>query len=145
VPHAREEFPTAADLKRWLREVLPTQRAGKYYVARAKSWGTIPPGSICAFHKQKRIVGDGVLARDFRYGESSEISPVTGQSLRYEGWVMFDPKTIRTFDNPIQFSEAEDVVIGRGLTWRSIQPLTRDEYAQILARRSLRLPTAEGP
>jgi hypothetical protein len=137
IPHSHEKFRTADYLKRWLYGRLHTESFGKYQVARAKSWEAIPAGSICVFHKQKLLVGDAVLSQGLKREDSSEVSPDTGRP--YEGWVKFNLGSVRTLDLPIPFQEAQ-VAAGRGLTWRSIQRLKRDEYARILALRGLSLP-----
>lgn len=57
-----------------------------------------------------------------------EISPQTGR--RYAGIVHFDAVSIKVYEKPISFTEAEKL-LGKTLTFRGMQKLTAKDYEMI--------------
>lgn len=129
VPHSPKEFREGAtELSRWLSEDLAGEKAGEYAVASAHYWRNVIPGSICVFHKDKMIVGEGKLVGGLLPYHGTEISPRTGKT--YAGVVNFEPASIKVYKDPISFSTAEKL-LNKTLTFRGIQRLTRKDYDKI--------------
>jgi hypothetical protein len=129
VPHSPKEFPGgASELSKWLLEDLARRPEGENYVASPYYWRNVVPGSICLFHKDKMIVGEGKLVGGLMPYYGSEVSPQTGKL--YAGVVHFDPDSIKVYERPISFSTAE-TLLGKPLSFQAIQRLTRKDYDRI--------------
>jgi hypothetical protein len=129
VPHGPKEFPGGfTELSRWLWEDLRNRLNGEYLVASPHYWRNVVPGSICLFHKNKMIVGEGKLVGGLIPYHGGEVSPQTGKL--YAGVVHFDSASITLYKEPISFSTAEKL-LGKTLTFRGIQRLTQKDYDRI--------------
>ncbi len=124
-PHNSKEFTNAEELAKWLIEDLAGSEKGVYDVASAYYWRKIISGSVCLFHKDKLIVGEGRLVDSLLPYSGGETSPETG--IRYAGEIHFDPTSIRVFGKHLSFAAVEKL-LGKRLTWRSIQKLTSGDY-----------------
>lgn len=127
IPHSYDEFPDVDALKQWLSVDLSEN--GIYSVASSHYWANVNPDSICLFHKNKTIVGEGKMIGRLMAYTGNEVSPDTG--IRYAGEVHFDPVSIKVYANPIPFTKVEKL-LGKGLTFRGIQRLTQKDYEAIL-------------
>jgi len=123
IPHSPKEFKHANDLREWLSNVLA--RDGKYAVASSHYWRNVIPGSVCLFHKDKIIVGEGKMLGGLRPFPGTEVSPATGR--RYAGVVYFDTASIKVYEKSISFVMAEKL-LSKTLTFRGIQRLTQKDY-----------------
>ena len=128
IPHGAREFDDFIDLSRWLREDLMKRINGEYLVASSYYWRNVVPDSVCYFHKNKKIVGEGRLSGGLEPYNGPEISPQTNR--RYAGVVHFDPTSIDVYKNPILFSQVEKL-LGKTLTFRGVQRLTLKDYNKI--------------
>lgn len=126
IPHGSKEFKHASNLREWLSNDLA--RDGEYAVASDHYWRNVISGSICLFHKDKTIVGDGKMLGGLMPYPGKKVSPQTGR--RYAGIVHFDPASIKVYERPITFSEAEKL-LGKGLTFHGIQRLTQEDLVMI--------------
>lgn len=126
IPHSPKEFRRADELRLWLSEVLA--RNGEYLVASSHYWRNVIPGSVCLFHKDKCIVGEGKMLGGLMSYTGVEISPRTGR--RYAGVVRFDPASIEIYKKPIAFVVAEGL-LGKTLTFRGVQKLTLKDYKML--------------
>jgi hypothetical protein len=129
IPHSpkEKELNSADKLAKWMRDYLG-KNGGEYNVASAHYWRNVVPCSVCLFHKNKKIVGEARLVEGLKPYTGEEKSPVTGKP--YAGTVRFDPASVRVYQRPLSFSEAEGL-LGKPLTWRAIQRLTLQDYTKI--------------
>ncbi|MFC1989445.1 hypothetical protein ACFLVW_02620 [Chloroflexota bacterium] len=111
-----------------MKEHLAGRKSGVYDVASVHYWRKVIGGSICLFHKDKLIVGEGKLVDGLLPYSGGETSPETG--TRYASELHFDHSSIRVYGRYLSFEEAEKL-LGKGLTWRGVQKLTPDDYALI--------------
>ena len=123
IPHGSNEFEDANELGEWLKHEL--RHDGEYAVASDHYWRNVIPGSICLFQKKKTIVGEGKMIGGLLPYAGTAVSPETGR--RYAGMVNFDPDSIEVYDKSISFDEVERL-LGKTLTFRGIQKLTRKDY-----------------
>lgn len=130
IPHSPKEFKHADKLREWLSNDLA--RDGEYAVASDHFWRNVIPGSICLFHKDKTLIGEGKMNGGLMPYLGKEVSPVT--SRVYAGMVHFDPSSIKVYREPVSFVAAERM-LGEKLTFQGIQRLTRKEY-EILRKAS---------
>jgi hypothetical protein len=126
IPHSPKEFYDVDALKKWLSGEL--SKNGKYSVASSHYWANVIPDSICLFHKNKTIVGEGKMIGRLMVYIGNEVSPDTG--IRYAGEVHFEPASINVYAKPIPFKEVEKLLCKK-LTFRGIQKLTQKDYAII--------------
>jgi hypothetical protein len=127
-PHSPQEFPSIHALQKFLLCELPGRRRGAYHLAHADSYEPILPGSRVLFHKNKKFYGHGTAKRAVKPYTGTLTSPVTGR--RYEGTLTFDPDTIRLFEQPIPFRDAEKRA-GITFNWQHVQPIPADAYDAI--------------
>lgn len=126
VPHGAKEFKTANELRQFLHD-LKKNRNGEYLVASLHYWRNVIPGSICLFHKNKNIVGEGkMLGGLVSPYPGTEVSPQT--SRRYAGVVHF--ASIMVYDKPIPFGAAEKL-LGKTFSFQAIQKLTSKDYEML--------------
>jgi len=123
IPHSPKEFKHTDKLREWLSNDLV--RNGEYAVASAHYWRNVIPGSMCLFQKDKTIIGEGKMLGGLIPYPGTEVSPETGRL--YAGLVHFDPISIKVYAKPISFAAAEKL-LGKTLTFRGIQRLTRRDY-----------------
>lgn len=124
IPHG--EFDDADYLRQWLSDELA--KGGEYLVASQHYWRNVLPDSLCLFQKKKTIVGEGKMLGGLMPYSGMEVSPLTGR--RYAGVVHFDPVSIKFYKKPISFRMAE-TLLGKPLSFRAIQRLTRKDYDKI--------------
>ena len=106
-PHSRDEFETTDDLKTWLLTALKA-RGGRYYLREGSKYGSNPPGSIILFRYGDEIVGEAVVEEDFTPEHKAE------SGFRYEGYIKFEPSSIRTYVGALSIETLERIV-GREL------------------------------
>ncbi len=129
VPHSPKEFPGGfSELSRWLWEDLRNRPNGEYLVASSYYWRNVVPESICVFHKDKMIVGEGKLVGGLMPYHGGKVSPRTGKL--YAGVVHFEPASVKVYKRPIAFSEAEKL-LGKKLSFQAVQRLSREDHAKI--------------
>lgn len=129
LPHSPKEFKTAEELTNWLGVGLKAQ-GGVYLVPTMSRRRGIPPGSVCLFMKDKKIVGEGVVKESVQKYEGKEISPATGKP--FEGMISFEPSSLRRYVRPLEL-ELVQQLSGRKLTPRFLHSLTWDDYGNLLA------------
>lgn len=123
IPHSPKEFKHADNLREWLSNDLV--RDGLYAVASSHYWRNVIPDSMCLFQKDKTVVGEGKMLGGLMPYSGTEVSPETGRL--YAGVVHFDPTSIKVYEAPISFVALEKL-LGKTLTFRGIQRLTRKDY-----------------
>lgn len=123
IPHSPKEFKHANNLREWLSNNLA--RDGEYAVASSYYWRNVIPDSVCLFHKDKTIIGEGKMLGGLMRYPGKEVSPATGKI--YAGLVNFDPTSIKVYEKPISFVTVEKL-LSKTLTFRGIQKLTREDY-----------------
>ncbi len=106
-PHSNNEFPTQATLCNFLDSTLPNVKRGRYLL-RKLGWkdknfkAQIVPESLVLFRKAASIVGDGIVEEPIR-----ELEPPVhdetelGHSMIYYHDVVFKPKSIRVYSQPL--------------------------------------------
>lgn len=96
---------------------------GRYNVPTAKRWTRVAAGSGALFHIHKEIVACGTVMRGFQF-DSSEVG--------YQGYVTFDPTSLRRLSPAISFDDAERE-IGVAINPRSIQQISYEQYTRVLS------------
>jgi len=129
LPHSPKEFKTAEELANWLGTGLRA-RGGEYQVVRVSRRYEMPPGSVCLFMKDRKVVGEGVVKESLRRHEGKEISPTTGKP--YEGAMIFEPSSLRRYVRPLELDLIQQIS-GKNLTPRFVQTLGWDDYGRLLA------------
>ncbi|MEK7682137.1 MAG: hypothetical protein AAB369_04850, partial [Chloroflexota bacterium] len=92
-----------------MRDVLTRGEKYRYLAAGDRFWKNVQADSICLFHKNKHIVGEGKMngkAKPYVVRDGvTEICPVTERPYARE--VYFNPATIRQYKRTIPLAEAE--------------------------------------
>lgn len=128
-PSSSIEFKNPEKLASWLLGGMQgRQGKGSYLAASGHYWRNVPVGSVCLFHKDKVIVGEGRVADSFRPCAIPEFCEVTGRP--YEGEIRFDPNSLRVYKTFIPFAAAQ-TLLGKPLSHRGKQGLTSQDYAKI--------------
>ena len=128
LPHSPKEFKTADELANWLGTGLKAQ-GGVYLVPTMSRRRGIPPGSLCLFMKDKKIVGEGIVKESVQKYEGKEISPATGKP--FEGMIIFEPSSLRRYVSPLELDLVQQLS-GRKLTPRFLHSLGWDDYGKLL-------------
>ena len=123
IPHGPKEFEDADELRRWLSDRLAED--GEYLIASQHYWRNVIPDSTCLFQKKKTVVGEGKMLGGLMPYSGEYISPITGRP--YAGIVHFAPASIKVYEKPISFAEAEKL-LRKTLTFRGMQKLTLEDY-----------------
>ena len=123
IPHSSKEFENANKLREWLSDRLAWD--GEYDVASQHYWKNVLSDSICIFHKDKTIVGEGKMLGGLKPYLGTDVSPETGRP--YAGTVYFKPSSVKVYEKPISFAAAEKL-LGKNLTFRGVQKLTKKDY-----------------
>ena len=129
LPHSPKEFESAEELANWVGRELK-ERGGQYRAPTMSRFSRIPPGSICLFMKDKRIVAEGVVKEAVRKYEGKETSPVTSKC--YEGVITFEPSSLRRYVHPLELDFVQQL-IGKRLIPRFGGKLTWDDYGKLLS------------
>lgn len=121
-------FKSAKEVADFLRIIRNTKDS--YLAASDHFWKNVQADSICLFHKDKCIVGEGKMNGKIEPYDGKEISKMTKR--RYPGEVEFIPDTIRLYKRPIPFAEAEKA-LGRKkhLAHRGMPKLSMADYLTI--------------
>lgn len=99
------EFKTEGGLSDYIENELRTaERNGRYNFRRFKLVKNIPAGSTALFRFASKIIGWGEILEKAIYKPFS--NPDYGD---YEGYLLFKPETIKTFDPPLLIKDLEKI------------------------------------
>jgi hypothetical protein len=101
--HSPKLFVDADDLVDYLNTRLRKMK-GRYRVVSWKKYQRPQTGHVVLFHKDRKIVGEAVVADPVRERHEH----VGG--VDYEGYLVFDSKTIRVYRVPVSFDQIERVL-----------------------------------
>ena len=126
IPSSPKEFDIE-ELKDFLRNMHDAKAS--YLAASDRFWKNVQADSICLFHKDKCIVGEGKMNGKTKYA-GTEKSPVTKRPYALE--IDFIPETIKLYKRPVRFAEVEAALgLGKPLGWRVIQSLNMAGYSTV--------------
>jgi hypothetical protein len=125
-PHSSEEFSSAEELADYLRETL-VDRDGRYRVVTASRYTSPKSGDIVLFQKDRQVVGEARIKEGLRRYEQPE--RVAGH--KYQGYITFDPDTVRVYEKTISFDEVEEKS-GIKLISRAVQGIDSKAYKAIM-------------
>lgn len=121
-------FKSAKEVADFLRITRDTKDS--YLAASDHFWKNVQADSICLFHKDKCIVGEGKMDGRMKPYDGKEISDMTKR--QYAGEVEFIPDTIRLYKRPIPFAEAEKALgKKKHLACRGMPKLSMADYSII--------------
>ena len=98
------EFKTKAELDDYIRNELRGIRNGRYNFRKFKSVKSIPKDSVALFRFADSIMGWGEISTVAKYQPF-----VDDYGQKYEGYIMFKPGTVKSFDPPLTIWELEKV------------------------------------
>jgi hypothetical protein len=124
-PHSSEEFSSAEELADYLRETL-IDNDGRYRLVTASRYTSPRSGDIVLFQKNRRFVGEARIKEGLRHYERPEL--VAGH--KYQGYLTFDPDTVRVYEKTTTFDELEERS-GMKLNQQAVQRIDSKAYKAI--------------
>ena len=101
----RYEFKTEEELDYYIRNTLRgSDRSGRYNFRNFRSVKNIAVGSVALFRFADKVLGWGVVSEKAVYLPFSD--PEYG---KYEGFIMFNPKTVKAFETPLLIKDLESI------------------------------------
>ena len=101
----RYEFKTEEELDDYIRNTLRgSDRSGRYNFRNFRSVKNIAVGSVALFRFADKVLGWGVVSEKALFLPFSY--PEYG---KYEGFIMFNPKTVKAFETPLLIKDLESI------------------------------------